>query len=365
MSKTYDLNVANRTPIITPDQLRLEFPMSEAATRTVLESRREIQEILTGDDDRLMIVTGPCSIISERQAVRYAELLAGLQKYVGDTMKLVMRVYFEKPRTNVGWKGLISDPDLDKTTYDMDKGLRKARKILLAISDMGVAAATEILSQTAAERLAGLISWACIGARTTESQNHREWASAFSMPVGFKNGTDGNLATAVNAMLAASAPQVFIGNDPYGVTSRVFSKGNRYCHLVLRGGKRPNYDPVSIAEAGAQLAKHPELLPAILVDCSHKNSGKDFRKQGEVFNHVLIQRIGHANGIAIAPNQSIRGMMLESNVAEGKQDFVYGKTPRETLDPYVSITDACMGWNETEALLRAAHAHLKLAGIGR
>lgn len=365
MPKTYDLNVANRTPIIIPEQMRLEFPMSEAATRTVMESRKEIQDILTGADDRLMIVTGPCSIIGERQAVRYAELLAGLQQYVGDTMKLVMRVYFEKPRTNVGWKGLISDPHIDMTTYDMDEGLQKARKILMAVNEMGVAAATEVLSQTAAERLAGLISWACIGARTTESQNHREWASAFSMPVGFKNGTDGSVATAVNAMLAASSPQVFIGNDPYGVTSRVFSKGNRYCHMVLRGGKRPNYDSVSIADAVSQLAKHPELLPAIVVDCSHKNSGKDFRKQGEVFNRVLIQRIGHANGIAISPNQNIRGMMLESNVSEGKQEFVYGKTRREALDPFVSITDACMGWEETEALLRAAHAHLKLAGIGR
>jgi 3-deoxy-7-phosphoheptulonate synthase len=365
MQKTYDLNVTKRNPIITPEQLRLEFPMSDAATRTVTVSRREIQDILAGNDDRLMIVTGPCSIIGERQALRYAELLAGLQEDVKDTMKLVMRVYFEKPRTNVGWKGLISDPDIDQTTYDMDKGLRKARKILMAVNEMGVAAATEILSQTSAERLAGLISWACIGARTTESQNHREWASAFSMPVGFKNGTDGNLATAVNAIMAAASPQVFIGNDPFGVTSRVFSKGNPYAHMVLRGGRRPNYDPVSLEEAASQLARHPNLLPALLVDCSHKNSGKDYRKQAHVFNQVLIQRIGHANGIDIPPNRNIRGMMLESNVAAGKQDFTYGASKRADLDPFVSITDACMGWQETEELLRAAHANLKGAGIGR
>ena len=365
MKKTYDLNVAQRTPIITPDQLRLEFPMSPSATATVTDSRREIQEILTGKDDRLMIVTGPCSIVGERQALQYAELLAGLQKDVSDTMKLVMRVYFEKPRTNVGWKGLISDPHIDKKTYDIDEGLRKARKILLAVNEMGVAAATEILSQTSAERLAGLISWACIGARTTESQNHREWASAFSMPVGFKNGTDGSLTTAVNAMMAASSPQVFIGNDPYGVTSRVFSTGNRFCHMVLRGGKRPNYDPVSLAAAAAQLAKHPNLLSGLLVDCSHKNSGKDYRKQAHVFNQVLIQRIGHTNGIAIAPNRNIRGMMLESNVEAGKQDFTYGVSRREDINPFVSITDACMGWSATEELLRAANAHLKKAGIGR
>jgi len=269
-----------------------------------------------------------------------------------------MRVYFEKPRTNVGFKGLISDPHIDKKTFDIDEGLRKARKILMDLNEMGVAVGTEILSQTAAERLSGLISWACIGARTTESQNHREWASAFSMPVGFKNGTDGNLGTAINALLAASAPQVFIGNDPYGVTSRVFSRGNKYCHIVLRGGKRPNYDPVSIREAGEMLAKHPSLLQSVVVDCSHKNSAKDYRRQSEVFNHVLIQRVGHTNGIQINPNTSICGMMLESNVEEGKQPFVYGETKKADLNPYVSITDGCIGWEETKALILTAHRQL-------
>ncbi len=358
MNKTYDLNVLYRSSISTPDQLREELPMTDKATRTVEQSRQEIMNILGGKDNRLLIVTGPCSIISERQAFRYAELLAGLQEKVQKTMKLVMRVYFEKPRTNVGFKGLISDPHIDKKTFDIDEGLRKARKILLTINEMGVAAGTEILSQTAAERLSGLIAWACIGARTTESQNHREWASAFSMPVGFKNGTDGNLATAINALLAASTPQVFIGNDPYGVTSRVFSKGNKYCHIVLRGGRRPNYDPVSINEACDMLAKHPCLLNKVLVDCSHKNCGKDYRKQGEVFNHVLIQRIGHTNGVRIKPNHAICGMMLESNVEEGKQDFVYGETRKENINPFVSITDPCISWEETEALILDAHAQL-------
>jgi len=315
MKKTYDLNVAERTPIITPEQLRKEYPMTERATETVMESRKDIQAILQGADPRLIIVTGPCSIISERQAVRYGELLAGLQERVRDTMKLVMRVYFEKPRTNLGFKGLISDPAIDQKTFDMDEGLRKARRILLALSDMGVAAGTEILSQTAAERLAGLISWACIGARTTESQNHREWASAFSMPVGFKNGTDGSIDTAINALLAASSPQVFIGNDPYGVTSRVFSRGNANCHIVLRGGHRPNYDPVSIGEACTRLAEHPSLLNAILVDCSHENSGKDFRKQRDVFNQVLIQRIGHTNGVPIRPVPAITTRSSPSRTA--------------------------------------------------
>ncbi len=358
MQLTYDLNVERRTPIISPEKLRQELPMTATATRTVLQSRREIQTILDQTDDRLLVVTGPCSIISERQALRYAELLAGLQTNVNDKIKLVMRVYFEKPRTNVGFKGLISDPHIDQKTYAVDEGLRKARRILLAITEMGIATATEILSQTAAERLAGLICWACIGARTTESQNHREWASAFSMPVGFKNGTDGNLETAVNALVAASTPQVFIGNDPVGVTSRVFSKGNRYCHLVLRGGKRPNYDPASIDEANAKLARHANLLSALLIDCSHKNSNKDFRKQSEVFNHVLIQRLGHTNGVYIRPNPTIRGMMLESNVEEGSQPFVYGETRREDLNPFVSITDPCIGWQETEELILSAHAQL-------
>lgn len=358
MKKTYDLNVLKRTTIITPDQLREEFPMTEKAAQTVVESRQEIKDILDGKDDRIMIITGPCSIISEQQAIKYGERLAGLQDKVYKTIKLVMRVYFEKPRTNVGFKGLISDPHIDKRTFDIDEGLRKARKILMALNEMGVAVGTEILSQMAAERLSGLISWACIGARTTESQNHREWASAFSMPVGFKNGTDGNLDAAINALLAASTPQVFVGNDPYGVTSRVFSKGNKYGHIVLRGGKRPNYDPVSINEACDLLSKHPNLLQSIIVDCSHKNSGKDYRKQGEVFNHVLIQHFGQVNGIRIKPNPAIRGLMLESNIEEGTQPFVYGETRKEDLNPFISITDACIGWDETEEIILSAHKQL-------
>lgn len=358
MEKTYDLNVLKRSSIITPDQLREEYPMTEKATQTVSQSRQEIIDILKGKDDRLLVIMGPCSIISERQALTYGERLGELQEKVRSTIKLVMRVYFEKPRTNVGWKGLISDPHIDKKTFDIDEGLRKARRILLALNEMGVAAGTEILSQTAAERMSGLISWACIGARTTESQNHREWASAFSMPVGFKNGTDGNLETAINALLAASTPQVFVGNDPYGVTSRVFSSGNKHCHIVLRGGRRPNYDPVSINEARNLLAKHTNLLQAVMVDCSHKNCGNDCRNQKEVFNHVLIQRKGATNGVQIQPNPVIRGIMLESNVEEGKQRFVYGETRKEDLNPFVSITDACIGWDDTEAIILAAHQQM-------
>ena len=358
MQKTYDLNVLKRSSIITPEQLRREFPMTETATQTVLESRQEIKDILKGRNKRLLIIAGPCSIIGRRQALAYGERLSELQAKVKDTIKLVMRVYFEKPRTNVGFKGLISDPHIDKRSFDIDEGLRKARKILMDLNEMGVAAGTEILSQTAAERLSGLVSWACIGARTTESQNHREWASAFSMPVGFKNGTDGNLDTAINALLAASSPQVFVGNDPFGVTSRVFSRGNQYCHIVLRGGRRPNYDPVSISEAVEMLAAYPTLTQSVIVDCSHKNSGKDYRKQGEVFNHVLIQRIGHTNGVPIKPNQAICGMMLESNLEAGSQPFVYGETRKEDLNPYISITDACIGWDETEDIILAAHRRL-------
>jgi 3-deoxy-7-phosphoheptulonate synthase len=359
MKKTYDLKVIKRTPIITPDRLRGEYPGSEKAIDNVLTSRQEIQEILWGRNDRLMIITGPCSIISERQAMRYGELLATLQEKVNDKIKLVMRVYFEKPRTNVGFKGLISDPHIDKKSFDMDEGLRKARKILVNLNEMGIASGTEILSQTAAERLSGLIAWACIGARTTESQNHREWASGLSMPVGFKNGTDGDLSTAINALVAASTPQVFIGNDPYGVTSRVFSKGNPDCHIVLRGGKRPNYDPVSVQEARNRLSQHPDLVQGLIIDCSHSNSGKDYRRQGEVFYHTLLQRMGHTNGIHIKPNPAIRGLMLESNVEAGSQPFTYGETPKADLNPYVSITDACIGWEETEGLILSAYERLK------
>ena len=358
MKKTYDLKVIKRTPIITPDQLREEYPGSKKAIDNVLTSRQEILDILRGSDDRLLIILGPCSVISERQAMKYGELLAGLQEKINDKIKLVMRVYFEKPRTNVGFKGLISDPHIDKKSFDINEGLRKARRILVNLNEMGVAAGTEILSQTAAERLSGLISWACIGARTTESQNHREWASGLSMPVGFKNGTDGDLSTAINALVAASAPQVFIGNDPYGVTSRVFSKGNPDCHIVLRGGKRPNYDSVSVGEAQNKLSQYPELMQAVMIDCSHSNSGKDYRKQGEVFNHVLIQRLGHTNGVYIKPNPAIRGMMIESNVEAGSQPFVYGETRKEDLNPYISITDACIGWDETEELILSAHNQL-------
>jgi 3-deoxy-7-phosphoheptulonate synthase len=358
MKKTYDLRVTKRTPIITPDQLREEYPGSERAIENVLTSRREIQDILHGRDARLMVITGPCSVISERQAMRYGELLAGLQEKVSDSIKLVMRVYFEKPRTNVGFKGMISDPHIDKRSFDVDEGLRKARRILVNLNEMGVASGTEILSQTAAERLSGLISWACIGARTTESQNHREWASGLSMPVGFKNGTDGDLTSAINALVAAATPQVFIGNDPYGVTSRVFSKGNPDCHVVLRGGRRPNYDPVSVREAQKMLSQHPDLTQAIVIDCSHSNSGKDYRRQGEVFNHVLIQRLGHNRGVKIAPNPAIRGVMIESNVEAGSQPFTYGETRKADLNPYVSITDACIGWGETEALILSAHDQL-------
>lgn len=358
MKKTYDLKVIKRTPIITPDQLREEYPGSEKAMGNVLASRQEILDILRGSDDRLLIIMGPCSVISERQAMKYGELLAGLQEKISDKIKLVMRVYFEKPRTNVGFKGLISDPHIDNTSFDINEGLRKARRILVNLNEMGVASGTEILSQTAAERLSGLISWACIGARTTESQNHREWASGLSMPVGFKNGTDGDLSTAINALVAASAPQVFIGNDPYGVTSRVFSKGNPDCHIVLRGGKRPNYDPVSVGEAQSILSQYPELMQAVIIDCSHSNSGKDYRRQGEVFNHVLIQRLGHTNGVYIKPNPAIRGMMIESNVEAGSQPFVYGDTRKEDINPYISITDACIGWDETEELILSAHKQL-------
>jgi len=264
-----------------------------------------------------------------------------------------MRVYFEIPRTNIGFKGLFSDPDIDKRTFDIDKGLRKAIKILLELNDMGVAVGTEILSQTAAERFSGLISWASIGGFCTESHIYQEWASSLSMPVGFSIGTDGNLDITINALLVASTPQVFTGNDAYGVTSKVISSGNKYCHIVLRGGEHPNYDSANISKASDMLSDHPDLPQSVIVDCSHKNSRKDYCEQGKVFNHVLLQRIGHHK---LKP--TICGLMLESNVEEGTQPFIYGETRKEDLNPFVSIDDACIGWEETEAIILSAHKHL-------
>jgi 3-deoxy-7-phosphoheptulonate synthase len=349
MEKTYDIRVEKFDPLISPSQLKDQLPLNETAHRTVVEGRRAIAEILDGRDHRLLVITGPCSIHDEAAALDYARRLKALSETVADTMLLVMRVYFEKPRTNVGWKGLINDPGLNGS-YDINAGLQKARGLLLKITEMGLPTATEMLDPIVPQYIAGMVCWAAIGARTTESQTHREMASGLSMPVGFKNCTDGDLSTAINAMIAAASPQHFLGIDQNGQTCIVETTGNPHTHLVLRGGSRPNYDTVSINEARAML-EAKGLTRAIMVDCSHDNSRKTYSLQGPVWQDVINQRLDG--------NDSIIGMMLESNIKAGNQK---NSGNLETMDYGVSITDACIDWETTEQLILSAHEQMD--GLG-
>ena len=336
--KTYDVNVIEFEPLISPEDLKNELPMSPLSTETVLSGRRSIEKILTRQDQRLLVITGPCSIHDEAAALEYCRRLRDLQSNVQRSILLVMRVYFEKPRTTLGWKGLISDPHLNGS-YDMAGGFRKARALLRRITEMGIPTATEFLDPVTPQYIAGLVCWSAIGARTTESQTHRELASGLSTPVGFKNGTEGGLSTALNAMIAAGAPQCFLGLAPNGQTCIVHTKGNVYAHLVLRGGRRPNYDSVSIRDAVDQLTEKG-LHQAVIVDCSHANSRKRYQEQAVVWKDVINQR---KNG-----NQAIVGLMLESNLYEGSQEI---NTDPRRLKYGVSITDACISWQTTEELV--------------
>lgn len=343
--KTYDVNVEEFVPLISPAALKEELPITEKSAHTVISSRQTIENIIKKKDRRLLVIAGPCSIHDEKAALEYAERLNRLKDQVENTLFLVMRVYFEKPRTNVGWKGLINDPELDGSC-DMTQGLRKARKMLINITEMGLPTATEMLDPITPQYIAGLISWSAIGARTTESQTHREMASGLSMPVGFKNCTDGGLNTALNAMIAAGSPQSFLGIDPNGQTSIVKTTGNPFTHIVLRGGRRPNYDSVSIREA-SRLLNEKGLAKAIIIDCSHANSHKEYKEQNIVWQDVITQR---GNG-----NDDIIGLMLESHLKEGHQAFKIG---RNSLEFGVSITDACISWETTEKLILQAHDQL-------
>jgi 3-deoxy-7-phosphoheptulonate synthase len=349
MKKTYDVNVDSFNPLIAPDVLKEEFPVSQKIGEMVLKSREEIQRILKKEDKRLLVVAGPCSIHDEAAALDYAERLNRLRKEVEETLMVVMRVYFEKPRTTVGWKGLINDPHLNDT-HDMMTGIRKARKLLLDITEMGMPTGTEMLDPFTPQYIAGLITWAAIGARTTESQTHREMASGLSMPVGFKNCTDGDLKNAVNAMIAAGSSQSFVGIDPNGRASIVNTRGNPYAHMVLRGGTRPNYDSVSIRQAVDQL-KAKELSDAIVVDCSHANSSKKFHNQAIVWQDVINQKMDG--------NDALVGLMLESNIHEGNQK---NTGDLKTMAYGVSITDQCISWETTEYLLKTAHEQLMQNG---
>jgi 3-deoxy-7-phosphoheptulonate synthase len=348
MQKTYDIRVEKFDPLVSPSQLKERLPLTEASYRTVVQGRQAIADILEGKDPRLLVISGPCSIHDETAAMEYASQLWDLSARVADTMLLVMRVYFEKPRTNVGWKGLINDPQLNGS-YDINSGLERARKLLLDVTDLGLPTATELLDPIVPQYIAGLVCWAAIGARTTESQTHREMASGLSMPVGFKNCTDGDLSTAVNAMIAAGAPQHFLGIDPDGQTCSVTTTGNPHAHLVLRGGSRPNYDSVSIKEARDMLAAKG-VSQAIMVDCSHDNSKKDHSRQASVWQDVINQRLDG--------NGAIIGMMLESHLKAGNQK---NTGELQTMQYGLSITDACIDWETTEQLVLSAHE--QLAGL--
>jgi 3-deoxy-7-phosphoheptulonate synthase len=341
MKPTDDLRIKGYQQLMEPGMLKQELAISQAAHTTVLSGRDAIEKILGNEDKRLLVIVGPCSIHDEKAAYEYAGKLKKLRDEVSEALFVVMRVYFEKPRTSVGWKGLINDPRLDGSC-DITDGVRKARRILLRINEIGVPAATEFLETITPQYVADLVSWSCIGARTTESQTHREMASGLSMSVGFKNGTDGKLSAAINAIVAAKTPQSFLGIDQNGHTCVVKTGGNPWAHIVLRGGSQPNYDQISIEQARLKLIEK-NLLENIMVDCSHGNSMKKYQGQAIVWRNVIDQYI--------AGNDSLIGLMLESNLFEGNQKF---SGELSSLKYGVSITDECISWETTENLLLSA-----------
>lgn len=357
-SPLQDTRIISNTRLISPEALKARVPLPAGTGEIVCAGRRAVQDILGRRDARLLVIVGPCSIHDPAGALDYAGRLLELRRELAGQLEILMRVYFEKPRTTVGWKGLINDPHLDDSC-DIEAGLQIGRRLLLDVAALGLPTATEFLDPIVPQYLADAVSWTAIGARTTESQTHREMASGLSMPVGFKNGTDGDCQTAIDAMRSARHAHSFLGIDQQGMTSVVKTIGNAYGHVVLRGGRqRINYDPASIAEAGAALER-AGLPPALMVDCSHANSGKHHARQELVWQSILEQR--RAAGAIPSP---IIGAMLESNLEAGKQsiprrreDLVYGQ----------SITDACIGWAQTEALLRSAaadHAEKEPALVG-
>jgi len=344
-----NVNVESMVEIPSPREVQERLPLGEKASHVVFAERKALQDILDRRDPRLFVVVGPCSIHDPKAALEYAGRLRRLAEEVSDTMFLVMRVYFEKPRTALGWKGYVNDPLMDDS-FRIDEGLLRARSLLLELAEMGLPTGSEALDPISPQYLAELISWYAIGARTSESQTHREMASGLSAPVGFKNGTDGGLEVAVNAIRSAGQRHGFLGVNAAGRTSVVRSKGNRYGHLVLRGGGgRPNYDTVSVRIAEEALAA--AKLPAnIVVDCSHANARKDHNLQPLVFRDCAHQ--------IIEGNRSIVGLMLESNLEAGNQAI---PEDRSRLRYGVSVTDPCIDWRTTETLLRAGHAELQSA----
>jgi 3-deoxy-7-phosphoheptulonate synthase len=343
---THDVNVAGFRPLVTPRQLKDELPITPASHDTIVAGRAAIRAILAGRDPRFLALVGPCSIHDIAAAEEYAGRLAALARELSDRLLIVMRVYFEKPRTTTGWKGLINDPHLDDS-FDMALGLRLARGLLLHVSGLGLPAGTEMLDPITPQYIDDLVSWASIGARTIESQTHRQMASGLSMPVGYKNTTEGRLDPALDAMKAALEPHSFLGMDEDGRTSIVATRGNPAGHVVLRGGREtPNFEPAAVADAARKM-EAAGLPPRIMVDCSHANSLKRHERQSVVWESVVAQRAGG--------NRALIGAMLESHLHEGRQDIT---GPASALRYGVSVTDACIGWDETERLLRAAWEQL-------
>lgn len=346
MQPLQDLNVRETVPLVSPRYLKHEENVTDEAIRTVVESRETVKNILAGRDRRLMVIVGPCSIHDQVAGLEYARKLRELAERVKSHMLVVMRVYFEKPRTTVGWKGLINDPHLNDT-FDIGTGLRIARRILLEVANMGLPAATELLEPITPQYIADLISVAAIGARTTESPTHRQMASGLSMPVGYKNGTDGSLQVAIDAMLAAQHQHSFLGMDGDGKTCIINTKGNPWGFLILRGGRSgPNYDPALLTEATEKL-NAAKLTPRLMVDCSHANSNKDYTRQRVVWNDCIEQRM--------AGNDHLIGLMLESNLFPGNQPL---PADLSQLKYGVSVTDGCIGWDETEQLVLSAYERL-------
>jgi len=346
MLKTSDINVLETRTLPSPAALIADLPKTERQADFVTRARREIHRVIFTDDRRFLLIIGPCSIHDLEAGRDYARRLAALAQEVSDRVMVVMRVYFEKPRTTVGWKGLVMDPHLDGS-HDIANGLALARGFLRDVLDLGLPTATELLDPITPQYIADLICWSAVGARTAESQTHRQMASGLSMPLGFKNGTDGSIVTAINAIKAASQPHTFLGIDLDGRASAVVTRGNPDCHVVLRGGATgPNYSAVHIAQTEQLLVK-AGLIKSILVDCSHDNSSKQPERQPEVMREIL--------GQIAAGNTSIMGAMIESNLEAGSQSF---PQPREKLRYGVSITDACIDWPTTAALVREIHTAL-------
>ena len=333
-----NVHITDEQVLMTPEQLKAAFPLSLQQEAHIADSRKTISDIIAGRDPRLLVVCGPCSIHDPETALEYARRFKALAAEVSDSLYLVMRVYFEKPRTTVGWKGLINDPHMDNS-FQINDGLRIARKLLLDINDSGLPAAGEFLDMITPQYLADLMSWGAIGARTTESQVHRELASGLSCPVGFKNGTDGTIKVAIDAINAAGAPHCFLSVTKWGHSAIVNTSGNGDCHIILRGGKEPNYSAKHVAEVKDGLNKAG--LPAqVMIDFSHANSSKQFKKQMDVCADVCQQIAGG--------EKAIIGVMVESHLVEGNQSLESG----EPLAYGKSITDACIGWDDTDALLR-------------